>query len=68
MEKLTVEQLRRLIATRQILRKLLNGPNPEREILAWCNRGGTAEVIQIAGYRDAKQVGRSSAAAFPPAQ
>jgi hypothetical protein len=47
----TVEQLRKLIAMRPIIRKIMNGPNPEKEIVAWAMRGGKAEVIQLDDFR-----------------
>lgn len=47
----TVEQLRRLISMRGILRKILRGPNPEKEIVEWAMRGGKAEVVDLAQVR-----------------
>jgi hypothetical protein len=47
----TVEQLRKLVAMRPIIRKIMRGPNPEKEIIAWAMRGGKAEVIQLDDFR-----------------
>ena len=46
-----IEQLRKLVAMRPIIRKILSGPNPEQEIIAWAMRGGKAEVIQLDDFR-----------------
>jgi hypothetical protein len=46
----TIEQGRRLIAIRQMIRNILHGPHPE-EIIAWAMRGGTAEIIQLDAFR-----------------
>ena len=47
----TIEQLRRLIAKRHIILKILRGPNPEKEIVDWAMRGGKAEVIHLDDFR-----------------
>jgi hypothetical protein len=47
----TIEQLRRLIAMRPIIRKILRGPNADREIVAWAKRGCTAEIIRLDDFR-----------------
>lgn len=51
----TIEQLRRLVAMRPIIRKILKGPNPDREIIAWVKRGGTAEIIRLDDFRTDRQ-------------
>lgn len=43
----TLDQLRKLVAMRPIISKIMRGPNPEKEIVAWAMRGGKAEVIQL---------------------
>lgn len=59
----TVEQLRQLIAMRPIIRKIMKGPNPEKEIVAWAMRGGRAEVIQLDDFRtDRRPANRRGAA------
>lgn len=47
----TVDQLRKLIAMRGIIRKIMRGPNPDKEIVAWAMRGGKAEVVDLAQVR-----------------
>jgi hypothetical protein len=47
----TVEEIRRLMGKRDVLLKIFRGPNPEKEIAAWIERGGTAEVIQLDDFR-----------------
>src|ERR1700756_4062417 len=43
----TVDELRRLMQTREVLLKIMRSPNAEKEIVAWCQRGGSAEVIRL---------------------
>jgi hypothetical protein len=63
----TVEQLRKLIAMRPIIRKIMRGPNPEKEIVAWAMRGGKAEVIQLDNFRtDRPRENRRGAAGSSP--
>jgi hypothetical protein len=61
----TIEQLRKLIAMRPIIRKIMRGPNPEKEIAAWAMRGGKAEVIQLDDFRTYRpRESRQGAAGF----
>jgi hypothetical protein len=63
----TVEQLRKLVAMRPIIRKIMRGPNPEKEIVAWAMRGGKAEVIQLDDFRtDRPRENRRGAAGSSP--
>src|SRR5947208_17111403 len=63
----TVEQLRQLIAMRHIIRKILRGPNPDKEIIAWAMRGGKAEVIDLDQFRtDRQRASRQDAAGSSP--
>lgn len=63
----TVDQLRKLIAMRGIIRKILRGPNPDKEIVAWAMRGGKAEVISLAQVRtDRQRENRQDAAGSSP--
>lgn len=57
----TVEQLRQLIAMRDIIRKILRGPNPEKEIVEWAMRGGKAEVIPFSVRTDQPRENRRGA-------
>lgn len=47
----TVEELRRLMATRSVLLKMFQSPNADQEVIAWVERHGSAEVIQLNDLR-----------------
>ena len=47
----TIEELRRLMATRSVLLKMLQSPNAEQQVAAWIKRGGSAEVIRLDDVR-----------------
>lgn len=47
----TVDELHRLTAVRSVLLKILRSPNANREIIAWIERGGSAEVIRLDDFR-----------------
>lgn len=59
----TIDQLRRLIAMRGVIRKILRGPNPEKEIVAWAKRGGKAEVVRLDDFRTDRQPANRQGAA-----
>ncbi|MGC0389350.1 hypothetical protein ABIF91_001704 [Bradyrhizobium sp. USDA 241] len=47
----TIEELRRLMAVRSVLLKILRSTNANQEIVAWIERGGSAEVVSLDDFR-----------------
>ncbi|WP_439357852.1 hypothetical protein [Bradyrhizobium sp. DASA03007] len=56
----TVEQLRRLLGMRDVIRKIMTGPNPGEEIVAWAMRGWKAEVINLDDFRAERERQRTA--------
>ncbi|WP_156928149.1 hypothetical protein [Bradyrhizobium sp. Tv2a-2] len=47
----TVEKLRRLMAARSVLLKMLQRPNADQEVIAWVRRHGSADVVRLDDFR-----------------
>ena len=43
----TIDELRRLMATRSVLLKMLQTRTADQDVIAWVKRGGPAEVIRL---------------------
>jgi hypothetical protein len=48
---LSVNEVRRLLAIRGVLLKIIRGPKPDKELIDWLKRGGIAEVIRLDDFR-----------------
>jgi hypothetical protein len=47
----TVEELRLLMAKRRVFLNIFRGKDPEKEIAAWIERGGSAEIVRPNDFR-----------------
>jgi len=48
---LSLNEVRRLRAIRGVLLKIIRGPKPNKELIEWLKRGGSAEVIRLDDFR-----------------
>jgi len=48
---LSLNEVRRLLAIRGVLLKIIRGPRPDKELIDWLKRGGVAEVIRLDDFR-----------------
>ena len=48
---LSLNEVRRLLAIRGLLLKIIRGPKPDTELIDWLERGGLAKVIRLDDFR-----------------
>jgi len=59
---LSLNEVRRLLAIRGVLLKIIRGPKPDKELIDWLKRGGCAEVIRLDDFRTCQGRGCSPGA------
>jgi len=48
---LSLNEVRRLLAIRGVLLKMIRGPKPDQALIEWLKRGGGAKVIRLDDFR-----------------